>query len=550
MLAVFGRAFFAARGTKLAARTGWCMLVLAILPVALRLALLPNHPVPSPDLYDEFGHLFVADTLRHFRLANPPHAFSRFFETFFILQQPTYSSIYPIGQGFALAVGWAIFGTPWAGVLLSVAALCSLCYWMLRGWTTPGWALLGGLLAVFEFGPLNQWTNTYWGGAFSAAAGCLVFGALPRLRNGYRTSAAVALGFGLAMHLLSRPYESIFLVLSMLLFWLPEWRKFIKPALIAALIVLPAIGVTLLQNKRVTGNWTTLPYSLSQYQYGVPASLTFQARPVPHRELTREQDLDYKMQRGFRSTETDTLRAYFERLLYRARFYRFYFYPPLYLALLAFLVTIRTWLDAWVTLTTLIFALGVNFFPEFQFHYMAAVVCLFVLMSVTGLRRISEWTGGAAATSVLIYLCIAQFVFWYGVHLLDRHDFAAATERYDMWDSINQRNPARRIEINRQIAAMPGKLLVFVRYWPQHMFQDEWVYNEADIDSARVVWARDLGDTEDEKLRKYYPDRQALLLEPDASPPRLTPYQPEPPAPPPEKPGRQDVPKLQLLPVV
>src|SRR5580698_406068 len=64
---------------KLAARTGWCMLALAILPIALRLALLPNHPVPSPDIYDEFGHLFVADTLRHFRLANPPHDLSRFF---------------------------------------------------------------------------------------------------------------------------------------------------------------------------------------------------------------------------------------------------------------------------------------------------------------------------------------------------------------------------------------------------------------------------------------------------------------------------------------
>ncbi len=530
------------------------MLALAILPVALRLALLPNHPVPSPDIYDEFGHLFVADTLRHFRLANPPHAFSRFFETFFILQQPSYSSIYPIGQGLALALGRVLFGTPWAGVLLSVAAFCPLCYWMLLGWsgprwTTPGWALLGGLLAVSEFGPLNQWTNTYWGGAFSAAAGCLVFGALPRLRNGNRTSAAVALGLGLAMHLLSRPYESIFLVMSVLLYCLSGWRAFVRPALIATLIVLPAIGITLLQNKQVTGNWTTLPYSLSQVQYGVPASLTFQPRPMPHRELTREQDLDYKMQRGFRSTETDTLGTYFARLLYRTRFYRFYFYAPLYLALAAFLATIRTWQDAWVALTALLFALGVNFFPEFQFHYMAAAVCLFVLMSVTGLRRIGDWPGGAAAARVLVYLCIAQFVFWYSIHFLDRRDFAAAMERYDMWDSINHRNPARRIEINRQIAAMPGKLLVFVRYFPQHIFQDEWVYNEADIDGARVVWARDLGDAEDQKLRQYYPDRRVLLLEPDANPPRLTAYQPEPPSPP-EKQEKQTVPKLQLLPVL
>ena len=144
--------------------------------------MLPHHPVPSPDVYDEFGHLLVADTLLHFRLANPPHPLHQFFETFFVLQTPSYASIYPIGQGLTLAIGRAIFGLPWAGVLLSSAAMCALCYWMLRGWTTPGWALLGGLLAVIEFGPLNAWMNSYWGGGLAACGGCLVFGALPRLR--------------------------------------------------------------------------------------------------------------------------------------------------------------------------------------------------------------------------------------------------------------------------------------------------------------------------------------------------------------------------------
>jgi hypothetical protein len=88
------------------------MLALAAAPVLLRLALLPNHPVPTPDVYDEFSHLLAADTLRHFRLANPPHPLPRFFETIFVLQQPSYSSIYPLGQGLALAFGGLIFDTP------------------------------------------------------------------------------------------------------------------------------------------------------------------------------------------------------------------------------------------------------------------------------------------------------------------------------------------------------------------------------------------------------------------------------------------------------
>ena len=181
-LAFFWRQGMERSAGKLAQNTAWSMVLLAILPVALRLAILAHHPAPAPDIYDEFGHLLVADTLRHFAAGQSAASFFRFFETFFVLQQPRYSSIYPLGQGLALAAGWTLFGHPWAGVLLSTAALCSLCYWMLRGWTTPGWALAGGMIAVFEFGPLSQWMNGYWGGSLAAAAGCLVFGALPRLR--------------------------------------------------------------------------------------------------------------------------------------------------------------------------------------------------------------------------------------------------------------------------------------------------------------------------------------------------------------------------------
>ena len=99
----------AARAAGWPERAVWSMALLAALPVVLRLALLPHHPVPTPDVYDEFSHLLVADTLRHFRLANPMHPMHRFFETFFVLQEPTYSSIYPIGQGLALALGWTHF---------------------------------------------------------------------------------------------------------------------------------------------------------------------------------------------------------------------------------------------------------------------------------------------------------------------------------------------------------------------------------------------------------------------------------------------------------
>ncbi len=534
-LALVSRPWLEPYVRRLSSKTGWCMLLLAALPIALRLILLPSHPVPTPDIYDEFGHLFVADTVRHFRFANPPHALHQFFETFFILQEPTYSSIYTIGQGLPLAFGWTIFGVPWAGVVLSTAAFCALCYWMLRAWTTPAWAFLGGLLAVAEFGPLNQWMNSYWGGSAAACAGCLVFGALPRLREQVRWLDAVWLGLGLGLHLLIRPYESIFLFAAVILCFVPafrsrvELRRLAPVALVAAAVVLPAIAITFAQNKQVTGNWFTLPEMLSQYQYGVPASLTFQANPSPHRELTPQQELQYRAQMSFRAPGPETIGTFLARLEYRVRFYRFFFLAPLYVALPAFFSAIREYRFGWVLLALLMFALGVNFFPAFQFHYVAAVTCLFILVSVISLRQLSRLSPEAGR--IVIFLCAAHFLFWYGLNLFPDSGISMAMRRYETWDAINQRNPERRILVREQLAKIPGNLLLFVRYWPQHIFQDEWVYNAADIDRSRIVWARDMGAAEDEKLRRYYPDRAVWLLEPDATPPRLSPYKPEPPPP-------------------
>jgi hypothetical protein len=547
---------------RLARRTGLSMLLLAILP-ALRLALLPQSPIPTPAGADDFAHLLAGDTLLHGRLANPPHSLHQFFETVFVVQQPSYSSIFPIGQGMALALGRLVFGHPWAGVVLSIAVLCPLCYWMLRAWTTPGWALVGGMLAVIQFGPLRYWMNTYWGGAVSATAGCLVFGALPRLRSAQRSSRtrdAVLLGLGIGIQLLARPFECVLLIAAVMLFFLPElrhrppWRQLARTASVAVLAALPAVGLTLVQNKQVTGSWTTLPYVLSRYQYGIPTTFTFQPNPTPHVPLTMDQQLDYDAQSAVHGQGPETIGSYAERFAGRARFYPFFFPPPLYLALPFFLLSLRQFRFLWVVLALLIFSLGTNFYPYFYPHYIAAAACLFVLVSVTGLERLSQWKirgelAGQTASQLLVILCAAGFLFWYGFHLFANENASIAMLQYETWDFVNHGDPDGRIAVNGRLAQAPGKQLVFVRYWPRHMFA-EWVHNAADIDQSRVVWAQDLGPLDNEKLRRYYPDRTVWLLEPDARPPRIEPYQPEPPpvspkleAPSPEQNG------IQLLPV-
>jgi hypothetical protein len=48
-----------------------------------------------------------------------------------------------------------------------------------------------------------------------------------------------------------------------------------------------------------------------------------------------------------------------------------------------------------------------------------------------------------------------------------------------------------------------------------HNIHDEWVYNGAEIDSAKVLWARELDAEQNAKLLAYFKDRTIWLVTPD-----------------------------------
>jgi hypothetical protein len=495
-------------------RRWWCAGILFALPILLRIALLQRHPVPVPSGADDFGYLLLADTLRHFRLANPPHAWPDFFEQVFVLQGPTYSSMFNLGQGLVLALAWLVCGQPWVGVLLSSGALCVLTYWMLLGWTTREWSLAGGLLAVMLFGPLCYWTNCYWGGAPAACAGCLVFGAVARVR--VRTSVAYAwvLGSGLALHLLIRPFESLFVIAGIFILLLRNSHKAQpadhKPRWSAPLCCAAGVPVALalvliaVQNKQVTGKWTTLPYQEYRYQYGIPATFTFQHNAIPHKELNAEKQADYDEEVATHGFAPESPASFVRRLLSRVRFLRFFLYAPLYLAL-----AVGAFRMPRIAAIILPFVLGSNLYPYFYPHYIAGAAGLFVLLAVAGLERLRQ------AGPAIVALCGFQFLCWYGA-------YAFSTPTNSTWNFVNGPDPEGRKSVAHQLEQAPGKHLVFVHYSSEHRFS-EWVHNRADIDQSRVIYVHDIDPLANRELRNHYPDRDVWLLEPDAKPPNLHP---------------------------
>src|SRR5580692_8782133 len=197
---------------RLAQKKHLSVMVVGASALLLRLAILPICPIPLPFVQDDFSFLLAANTFALGRLTNPTPALWTHFESIQITLQPTYTSMYFPAQGLILAAGKVIFGHPWFGLLCVNAIMCAALCWMLQAWLPPGWALLGGVIAVLRIGLFSYWINTYSGGGSIAALGAaLLLGALPRFVRSPRLRYSLLMAVGLSVLALSRPYEGLIL---------------------------------------------------------------------------------------------------------------------------------------------------------------------------------------------------------------------------------------------------------------------------------------------------------------------------------------------------
>jgi hypothetical protein len=467
-----------------------CSLIVGAISLATLCIIAIKNGIPQPRVQDEFSYLLAADTFAHGRLTNPTPPFWEHFESPHVLVRPTYMSKYPPGQGIVLAIGQILANQPILGVWLCTAAAAIAIYWMLLAFVSPTWSLAGGIIAALH-PQLLSWGEVYWGGAVAVFGAALLLGAATRWKRNPSASQSMVLAVGLIVLANSRPYEGLILSLPVLATTLyamtknrvrPKFPQFIW-GIALLLIAAAAMGY---YNFRITGHIVRMPTVEYSAQYDVYPKFWFlPTRSEPaYRDDTMRQ-VHTQWERG----DYDQLRtpAGFSKISAQRLWKLLSIYADpivIFLPLLAGLF----WLDAWIWITLCFFALGILAESWFLPHYAAPVMPLILLITIIGWRRLGKIAGS---------LCLIGFLAGIILH------FTAPTDppRFGRADLIAANAPLQT-----------GRHLIFVKYTPGHLLDDEWVYNVADFQQSKILWAHSFTPIEDAPLIHYFPDRHPWLL--------------------------------------
>ena len=164
-----------------------------------------------------------------------------------------------------------------------------------------------------------------------------------------------------------------------------------------------------------------------------------------------------------------------------------------------------------------IFVVGLAVEVWFLPHYFAPATALLYLFLIQCMRHLRwfEWRErpvGLALVRAVVVIYVATVVLRIGMAVTH-------VNPEKEW----QHGDMGRAAIVKELDAMPGKDVVLVKYAPDFDLDREWVFNGANIDQQKIVWARDMGAEKNQELLDYYRGRKFWIVEADGEA-KLEPY--------------------------
>jgi hypothetical protein len=526
--------------TSLATRPRLAVVITGLSVVLLRLAFLPIFPIPLPFNPDDFSFLLAADTFASGRVTNPTPVMWPHFESMHITMHPSYISMYFPAQGLLLAAGKVFLGHPWFGLLIVDGLMCAALCWMLQAWLPKTWAFAGAMIAVIRLGLFSYWINSYTGaGCVAALGGALVLGALPRITRG-RLANGWWLAIGIAILILSRPYEGFLLCVPtavVLGHWVlfgknrPNPLALVRAAALPLLVVVAAGSWMAYYDSRSFGSPLTLPYTLQRTQYAVTPYYVWQSlRPEPaYRHAVMRDFYTRQEMKVFR--EVHSVSGFIPRTLGKVNgALQFYGGPALLIPLIMIGRTLRDRRIRFLVICMAVLCAGMVIEIYLVAHYLAVFTCAMYAIGLQAMRHLRVWKpGGRPVGLALVRTALTVCVLMVAIRLAAKPLGIVPAERPESeWMGLwygPQNFGTDRANVQQQLEHLPGKHLVLVRYdMTTHWSVDEWIFNSPDIDNSKVIWAHEMDKASNDQLVQHYPDRQVWLAQPDVSTGILTRY--------------------------
>ena len=344
---------------------------------------------------------------------------------------------------------------------------------------------------------------------------------------------------GIVLLAIARPYEGLLLCLPVAVVlgrWLllgknrPPAAVLLRRGALPLALVIAAVAWLGYYDYRAFGSPFILPYTINRATYAVaPYYIWQQQRPTPvyrHEELRHFYMVNelggykkiHKLSGFFTETSFKAIRCF-------EFFAGFALLPPL-------IMMRRVFLDRrirFLVLCALILAAGMVIEIYLIAHYLAPFTSVFYAIGLQAMRHLRVWSpGGQPVGATLVRLTVMFCIALAGLRLFTGPLHIVIpewppSEWADKWYGPEHFG-VQRAHIEAGLEQLPGDQLAIVRYFPGHNPLDEWVYNWADIDGSKVVWAREMDSADNLELIHYYHGRKVWLVEPDAQPATVSPY--------------------------